>query len=79
MPSHCHRCGAQVHGLPEHQPHLCSDIAMRLKRREAQVQAILPILRELNNRHDSQAVEDEHEAAEAIVAKLAGMGVTDDV
>jgi hypothetical protein len=75
MPSYCPRCNAQVHGLAKDQPHLCKDIAKRLKRRQDQVFAVEHILGcyfPNIDRGTSTVI------GEAIVARLANMGVTDD-
>lgn len=57
----------------DNEPHLCRDIRRRLARRERQVAAVEAILWQA--RGSMLPVRDQ---AEAIVAKLANMGVTDD-
>lgn len=75
MPSYCQRCNARVFGQAEHQPHICKDIAGRLKRRQDQVFAVEQILGchfPLLERGESKII------SEAIVKRLANMGVADD-
>lgn len=61
----CQRCGATC--FTTEPPHLCKDVAARLKRRERQVAAVLTLAPALDR-----------DTAEAIVAKLAQLGVTED-
>lgn len=75
MASYCERCGEQVHGLPQHQPHLCKDIEKRLARREKQVQAVMDILCADGYLNAGLFV---REKAEAIVKVLANLNVTED-
>lgn len=70
---YCVRCNAEVHGLPQNQPHLCADVKRRLARREAQRDAVVVIL----DAHVT--VQTARRLAELIVAKLANMGVEQDV
>lgn len=65
----CPRCGVTENTT--NPPHLCADIAARLKRRERQVQAVLDVLHGFNLSRD-------RDVAEAIVAKLNQLGVTED-
>jgi hypothetical protein len=74
---HCVRCGANVHGRPQDQPHLCADIEKRLKRREKQVAAVVEIIDEHLDAHDVYLKRPEL-LAEKIVAGLANMGVEND-
>jgi hypothetical protein len=67
----CERCGAEANTLDS--GHVCKDVAARLKRRERQVEAVMDILLDAMDGYG-----DARPFAEAIVAKLAGMGVTDD-
>lgn len=55
-------------------PHLCKDVAARLKRRLAQKEAVIDILE--RSRTTDHLTFDE--MAEAIVTKLARMGVAND-
>ena len=64
MATYCQRCHEQVHGSATDQPHLCADISKRLARRERQVEAVLAIVPALTR-----------EDAQAIVTRLAGIGV----
>jgi hypothetical protein len=69
----CERCGTESNTLSA--PHMCKDIAKRLARRQAQVEAVRTILAD----YAGDIADDMYtEAAEAIVAQLASMGVTDD-
>lgn len=74
----CKRCQEESNTLDP--PHLCADIAKRLKRREAQKQAVLDIIRKAvyDDYADEPGFKGDEDAAEAIVKKLAQMGVTDD-
>ena len=69
---YCQRCGEECNTLND-AGHLCTDIKRRVKRREAQVEAVMSIL------YDPQGVRGltMREKAEAIVKKLSQMGVTD--
>lgn len=70
----CARCHAVC--FTTNGPHLCPDIAARLRRREAQVQAVLDVF---SVRGLLDGYEDTKRAiAEAIVQKLANMGVQND-
>ena len=71
----CVRCGAEVFGLPQHQPHLCADIVKRLARRERQRDAVVELLDEAFQIGNPNLVRN---VAEDIVAKLANMGVEND-
>ena len=77
VPRQCARCKADVHGKPADQPHLCADLAVRLVRRQRQVDAVIAILR---NRRMDDGIDDDllREAAEDIVKKLANLGVEND-
>jgi hypothetical protein len=70
MSRYCVRCTQELH---KGQEHLCPDIAKRLKRREAQVEAVCKLL------YTMPVPEPRiRQAAEAIVAKLSQMGVEND-
>lgn len=72
----CVRCGVTLHSTTTPPgKHLCKDKAARLARRQKQVDATVRIL--ALHRGSIQDL-DLVPVAEAIVAKLAGMGVTDD-
>lgn len=68
----CVRCHAVANTT---EAHLCKDVLARLRRREAQVTAILPII---EAHHDNYYGSD-RAAAEAVVRVLANMGVQNDV
>ena len=69
----CERCGEESNTLSE--PHLCKDVAKRLTRRVKQREAVRDILSEsICVRGDWNEL---GALAEAIVAKLAQMGVDD--
>lgn len=71
----CVRCGEAVFVMPrdaDNVPHLCADIRKRLARRERQVAAVEAILREGHG-----SIRPMRDTAEAIVTRLAGMGVAD--
>jgi hypothetical protein len=76
MATYCERCKVQVHGLPEHQPHLCADLERRLVRRERQVQAVLSVFssRGLLDGYE----QTQRDIAEAIVKALSNLGVDSD-
>lgn len=69
----CQRCHRIVHTTDAE--HICKDIQQRLRRRTAQVEAVRTIL--LDNYSDPYGPESRI-VAEAIVEKLAQMGVADD-
>lgn len=69
----CERCGAMSNTLDP--PHLCKDLAARLKRRERQVKAVNHILWDLGLAMDPSV---RRRAAEDIVSTLARLGVTED-
>lgn len=72
----CARCGVTYHAVgPDFEGHVCKDIAARLKRREAQKAAVVDVLRSHAGDIAGDLFDD---AAEAIVTKLAGMGVDHD-
>lgn len=72
----CERCGADENTM--NAPHLCKDVKKRLERRQRQRDAVLEILTE--NRHGLVLAWEElsGEVAEAIVERLAAMGVEGD-
>lgn len=77
---YCTRCLVELHGTAQDQPHLCADVALRHARREKQVDATLVIMRRygLVSSLVPQDGDVMREAAEAVVARLANMGVDQD-
>jgi cytochrome c551/c552 len=67
----CVRCHATTFSTEG--PHLCKDLARRLKRQEAQITAVCDLLWE-----HGVYMKDSTPLAEAIVKKLNHLGVTDD-
>jgi hypothetical protein len=69
----CERCGVVCNTT--NPPHLCKDIAARLRRRERQVEAIVPLVEQAQDTYyDGNA----RQWAETIVARLANLQVTED-
>lgn len=68
----CLRCGTDVHMSAEAQPHLCKDVAARLKRQEAQVARVKGILHDFGIDGDVR-----QDLAEEIVGALNHLGVTE--
>lgn len=66
----CERCGEESNTLSE--PHLCKDVKRRHERRQKQALAVYDILAA------GRGTGTFADMAEAIVEKLAGMGVADD-
>ena len=78
-PKTCPRCGADVWGLPQHQPHLCKDIKRRLARREKQRDTVEELLEAFLYSHDlGTHTWSVTPLAGQIVAALANMGVEED-
>lgn len=71
QPYNCVRCGVLV--KPHEAEHLCADVKLRYERRERQVEAVIDILRVAGVGVNRSVV-----TAQAIVAKLANMGVETD-
>jgi hypothetical protein len=69
----CERCGVVCHTTEA--PHLCKDVAARLKRREQQADAVVKLMVAFGAHSDPV---DRRLLADAIVKKLSEMGVTED-
>jgi len=73
----CLRCGAEVYLSAEVQPHLCKDKAARLKRQQAQYDAVIDIL--LKHGIAPAGADDRRAVGLDIVGALNRLGVTSDM